>query len=108
MQAVRVSKHSAREGQEVRLLSYPGVCHEKAAFLSVVWGRVHHDGTDVLIHLLSDSGSSGGPVLDRAGDLLGLLARSHDMVRMSCMQKLRDLPELVRQKALGATQTDIQ
>lgn len=52
---------------------------------------------DLLINVLSDSGSSGGPVLNREGQVIGLLSRSHESARYSYVQPLRNLmnPEIV-------------
>jgi hypothetical protein len=93
--AVTISSMSVSAGQEVRLLSYPGIRIDRVPMLSIDWGRVQHNGDDVLISLLSDHGSSGGPILDRAGCLLGLLTRSHKAVKMSCMQKLHNIQSIL-------------
>lgn len=42
--------------------------------------------------------SVAGPVLDRSGRLIGLLSRSHESIKCSCVQPLRDL--LLRVKGL--------
>lgn len=93
--ALPVSTHPVAVDQVVRRLGYPGF--PAMMGLSVDWGRVEQNDPqgDILISLLSDSGTSGGPVLDREGCLIGLLSRSHDYVKFSCIQPVRDLFEIL-------------
>ena len=78
--------------QVVRVLGYP-----LRNALSVDWGRVELNNPqgDILINVLSDDGSSGGPVVDRDGELIGLLSRSHQYIRYSCVQPVRNLFDLI-------------
>ncbi len=61
------------------------------------WGRIVKDNVngDIQIKLLSDCGSSGGPILDREGSLLGLLSRSYESVKNSCVQPIKNLAEIL-------------
>jgi hypothetical protein len=78
--------------QVVRLLGYPGI-----QTISIDWGRVVQNNPkgDLFTTLLSDDGSSGGPVVDSHGYLIGLLSRSHENCRYSCVQHLRDLFDIL-------------
>ena len=77
----------------VRLLGYPG-----NKDLSIDWGRIiqNNPNIDILVSLLSDDGDSGGPIVDRAGELIGLLCRSHESVKYSCVQHLRNLFDIIK------------
>lgn len=93
LRAITVSTKKVAVDQVVRLLGFPG-----NKDLAVDWGRVEQNDPngDILINLLSDDGSSGGPVVDRDGHLIGLLSRSHDFIKYSCVQHLRNLFDIIR------------
>lgn len=93
LRAIKVSTKKVAVDQVVRLLGFPGRWD-----LAVDWGRVEQNDPngDILINLLSDDGSSGGPVVDRDGHLIGLLSRSHDFIKYSCVQHLRNLFDIIR------------
>ena len=96
MHSIAVSARSVAVDQVVRRLGFPKF--PNMLELSVDWGRVEQNDPngDILISLLSDEGSSGGPVVDREGELIGLLSRSHEYIRFSCVQQLRNLFDLLR------------
>ena len=96
MHSIAVSARSVAVDQVVRRLGFPKF--PNMLELSVDWGRVEQNGAngDILISLLSDEGASGGPVVDREGELIGLLSRSHEYIRFSCVQQLRNLFDLLR------------
>ena len=91
--SIVASNRKVAVDQVVRLLGFPG-----NKDLSVDWGRVelNDPNGDILISLLSDDGSSGGPVVDREGQLIGLLSRSHQWFKFSCVQHLRNLFDIIR------------
>ncbi|KAJ1416805.1 hypothetical protein B484DRAFT_454160 [Ochromonadaceae sp. CCMP2298] len=95
--AITVAQRKVAVDQVVRLLGFPGNKE-----LSVDWGRVvqNNPNGDILITLLSDDGSSGGPVVDREGRVIGLLSRSHEFIKYSCVQHLRNLFHIVRTENL--------
>lgn len=97
MHSITVSTRGVAVDQVVRRLGYPGF--PVMLDLSVDCGRVEQNDPngDILISLLSDDGASGGPVVDREGELIGLLSRSHDYVRYSCVQHLRNLFDVIGQ-----------
>lgn len=97
MHSIVVSTRGVAVDQVVRRLGYPGF--PAMLDLSVDCGRVEQNDPngDILISLLSDDGASGGPVVDRDGQLIGLLSRSHDYVKYSCVQHLRNLFDVIDQ-----------
>jgi hypothetical protein len=97
MHSIVVSTRGVAVDQVVRRLGYPGF--PAMLDLSVDCGRVEQNDPngDILISLLSDDGASGGPVVDREGQLIGLLSRSHDYVKYSCVQHLRNLFDVIGQ-----------
>jgi len=98
--AVSVSEKRVVVDQVVRLLGYPD-----NGELSVDWGRIvqNNETSDIMVKLLSDTGSSGGPILDRNGDLVGLLSRSHESYKNSCVQPIRNLFEIIEQQLQSCT-----
>jgi hypothetical protein len=94
--SIPIATAPAAVDQVVRRLGYPGF--PAMMDLSVDWGRVEQNDPagDMLMSLLSDNGTSGGPVLDREGRLIGLLSRSHEYINFSCVQPLRNAFDLMQ------------
>lgn len=93
LSATALSTQSLFSDQYVYLLSYP---HNKS--LSVDFGHIlQHDpkDEDILLEVLSDSGSSGGPLIDVYGRVVGVLSRSYNTIKYSYVQPIRELPAIL-------------
>lgn len=96
MHSIAVCTQHVAVDQVVRRLGYP--LYPIMKEISVDWGRVEQNDPngDILTSLLSENGASGGPVVDREGRLIGLLSRSHEFIKCSCVQHLRNLFDILR------------
>ena len=96
MHSIAVCTQHVAVDQVVRRLGYP--LYPIMKEISVDWGRVEQNDPngDILTSLLSENGASGGPVVDREGCLIGLLSRSHEFIKCSCVQHLRNLFDILR------------
>ena len=91
MGALKMSKtNEVSAGQLVRLMA---IYDDK---ISVDWGKVLKisDG-DIYLKISSNSGASGGPVIDREGKIIGVLSSSHDQLIYSCAKDLRHLTTIL-------------
>jgi Trypsin-like peptidase domain len=87
-----LTSSAVAENQMVCLMGYPGF---KA--LNVKWGRVDTFNYDeILVNIFSDFGSSGGPLFDREGRVVGVLSISYNTRSFSCVTPLRDIVSLIR------------
>jgi hypothetical protein len=82
------------QNQVVCLMGYP-----QGESLSIDWGRVEKsDSSEILVNVISESGSSGGPLFDRDGKVLGLLSRSFDHDKYSSVEPLRGIVGILRRQ----------
>jgi hypothetical protein len=98
---ISISRHRTHVEQTLRLMSFPNMGQ-----LCISWGRVlqHVHGGVILASFYSDKGSSGGAVVDREGQLVGILSMSHTTNQAAYVEPVIDIIKLFESNYLSREQ----